>query len=155
MQIAGQQKKQIGFTLVEVLVALVVMAVGMLGIAGLYVEGLRAGRTSVYRTTAVNLASDMAARIRLNPRAWATYEGQGPGGHSDCVHDVGLCTNINLAQDDWFHWRENIDASLPAGFETDIEVIGLPSTGKQYNITIKWPETGQAEPVSYTLVLQR
>ncbi len=42
-----------GFSLVEVLVALVVMAVGLLGIAGLYVEGLHAGRTAVYRRTAV------------------------------------------------------------------------------------------------------
>ncbi|MCL4720697.1 MAG: prepilin-type N-terminal cleavage/methylation domain-containing protein, partial [Gammaproteobacteria bacterium] len=44
-----------GFTLIEVLVALVVMSVGMLGIAALYLEGLRASRTAVYRTTAVNL----------------------------------------------------------------------------------------------------
>ena len=36
-----------GFTLVEVLVALVVMSVGMLGIAALYLEGLRAGRTAL------------------------------------------------------------------------------------------------------------
>ena len=55
-----------GFTLVEVLVALVVMSVGMLGIAALYLEGLRAGRTALYRTTAVNLAADMADRIRAN-----------------------------------------------------------------------------------------
>ena len=41
----------------EVLVALVVMSVGMLGIAALYLEGLRAGRTALYRTTAVTLAS--------------------------------------------------------------------------------------------------
>ena len=38
-----------GFSLVEVLVALVVMSVGMLGIAALYLEGLRAGRTALRR----------------------------------------------------------------------------------------------------------
>ncbi len=37
-----------GFTLIEVLVALVVMSVGMLGIAGLYVTSMQAGRTSLF-----------------------------------------------------------------------------------------------------------
>lgn len=71
-----------GFTLIEVLVALVVMSVGMLGIAALYLEGLRAGRTALYRTTAVNLAADMADRIRANPNAGLAYAGTGPGAGS-------------------------------------------------------------------------
>ena len=68
------EKRMSGFSIVEVLVALVVLAVGMLGIAALYVESLRAGRTAVYRTQAVNLASDMADRIRANRTAGDAYE---------------------------------------------------------------------------------
>ena len=75
----GTVRRQRGFTLVEVLVALVVMSVGMLGIAALYLEGLRAGRTALYRTTAVNLAGDMADRIRANRNAGLAYAGTGPG----------------------------------------------------------------------------
>ena len=60
---------QRGFSLVEAMVALMVLSIGMLGIAGLYVESLRAGRTAIYRTQAINLASDMAERIRANAQA--------------------------------------------------------------------------------------
>ena len=58
-----------GFTLVEVLVALVIFAVGLLGIAALHIEGLNAGRTALNRTQAVALASDLADRIRANRQA--------------------------------------------------------------------------------------
>ncbi len=55
-----------GFTLVEAMVALIVLSVGLLGIAALYVETLRANRTSLHRTEAVNLATDIADRMRSN-----------------------------------------------------------------------------------------
>jgi type IV pilus assembly protein PilV len=42
--------RQQGFTMVEVLVALVVLAIGLLGIAALYLNSLQAGRTAIYRT---------------------------------------------------------------------------------------------------------
>ena len=62
-------RKSKGFSLVEVLIALVIMSVGMLGIAGLYVHSMQAGRTSLFRHHAVTLAGDIADRIRANPRA--------------------------------------------------------------------------------------
>ena len=62
-----------GFSLVEVLIALVVMSVGMLGIAGLYVQSLQAGRTSMFRHHAVTIAGDVADRIRANPTAGIAY----------------------------------------------------------------------------------
>src|SRR5512138_827355 len=55
-----------GFTLIEVLIALVVLAIGMLGIAAVYLEGLRASRDALLRTQAVILAADMGDRIRAN-----------------------------------------------------------------------------------------
>ena len=69
-----------GFTIVEVLVALVVLSVGMLGIAGLYVVTLQSGGTAIYRTQAVNLASDMADRIRANRNAGVAYQNGAAGG---------------------------------------------------------------------------
>jgi prepilin-type N-terminal cleavage/methylation domain-containing protein len=53
-----------GFSLVEVMIALIIMSVGMLGIAGLYVQSMQAGRTSMLRHHAVTLAGDIADRIR-------------------------------------------------------------------------------------------
>ena len=70
-------KPQQGFSLVEVLIALVIMSVGMLGIATLFVQGMQAGRTSMFRHNAVILVGDVADRIRANPTAGAAYAGAG------------------------------------------------------------------------------
>ena len=55
---ASGARRQRGFTLIEAMVALIVLSVGLLGIAALYGQTLRASRTSLYRTEAVNLAAD-------------------------------------------------------------------------------------------------
>jgi type IV pilus assembly protein PilV len=138
-----------GFSLVEVLVALVVMSVGMLGIAALYLEGLRAGRTALYRTTAVTLAADMADRIRANSTARLAYAGTGPGVSGNCINGAIDCTPDQLADDDWFDWNNQLDAQLPDGTVGEIAVAGAaPAT---YTITVAWPEIGQEDPATYTL----
>ena len=113
MQARLKQPGARGFTLIEILVALVVLAVGMLGIAALYVESLRAGRTSINRITAVTLAADMADRIQANPNAAASYAGAGPGMDRDCVNGAVACTPAELADDDWFRWLQDVSAQLP------------------------------------------
>ena len=103
-----QRERAQGFSIVEVLVALVVLSIGMLGIAALYVESLRAGRTAVYRTQAVNLASDMADRIRANRNARDAYALA--ANDSPTVQDCApptpvVCTEAELAEDDMARWR--------------------------------------------------
>jgi len=151
----GFPRSSSGFTLVEVLVALVVLAVGMLGIAGLYVESLKAGRTSIYRTTAVTLAADMADRIRANRAAPGSYAGAGPGSDAFvCVNGINPCSPDELAQDDWFRWIDAIQARLPGGATANIVVEPVGALN-QYSITLQWPEAGQAVPASYTLVMRQ
>ena len=142
-----------GFTLVEVLVSLVVMTVGMLGIAVLFVEGLQMNRTSVYRTTAVGLAVDMADRIRTNIKAKESYAGTGPGADNGCVNGPGGCNSDALASDDWYWWLQDVKTNLPAGTTADIQVSSI-ATMKRYDITLQWPESGEPQPVSYTLTVQ-
>lgn len=151
-----QQKKRhdaAGFTLIEVLVALVVMTVGMLGVAVLYVEGLRLNRTSLYRTTAVALAADMAERIRSNQGG--DYTGTRPGADGDCEIDPG-CTPDALADDDWLRWRLLLDDSLPTGYVPEIsrETAGPGNRMTRFDINLSWPEVGSQDAVSYTLSVQ-
>lgn len=141
-----------GFTLIEVLVALVVMSVGMLGIAALYLEGLRAARTAIYRTTAVNLAADMADRIRANQLAGNAYAGTGPGADESCVNGNADCTPAELAADDWFSWNNQLEAQLPDGARAEILVNAAPAP--VYTVTVEWPEIGQTEAASYSLSVQ-
>ncbi len=58
-----------GITLLEVLVALVILSVGMLGLAGLQAAGLSANGDAEQRTQAALVTNDMIERMRANPAA--------------------------------------------------------------------------------------
>jgi len=55
-----------GFTMVEVLVALVVLSIGLLGVAGLQIVGLKGNLSASFRTQASYLADDIIDRMRAN-----------------------------------------------------------------------------------------
>jgi type IV pilus assembly protein PilV len=56
-----------GFTMIEVLVTIVVVSIGLLGLAGLQINGLRANMSSEARSKATLLANDIVERMRANP----------------------------------------------------------------------------------------
>lgn len=136
-----------GFTLIEVLIALIIMSVGMLGIAGLYVHSMQAGRTSMFRHNAVILAGDVADRIRANPRAAAAYAGA--GANNNCVAGGINCTPAQMAAHDIFLWTRQAQDTLPNG---DIDVVFnnavMPPT---YQITVSWDEPGENMTYSITI----
>jgi type IV pilus assembly protein PilV len=59
--------RQNGVSLIEVLVAVVVLSIGLLGLAGLQAGGMRVGQSSFHRSQASQLAYDIADRMRANP----------------------------------------------------------------------------------------
>lgn len=136
-----------GFTLIEVLIALVIMSVGMLGIAGLYVHSMQAGRTSVLRHNAVTLAGDIADRIRANPRAGPAYALA--GGDNNCVAGGIDCTPGEMAANDIFLWDQQAAATLPNGAVNIVFNNGVvPPT---YQITVTWTEPGEVLNYSFTI----
>src|SRR5215471_17957027 len=76
-------RKSAGFSLVEAMVSLIVISVGMIGIAALYGQGLSAGRTALSGTIAVNLAATMAENIRVNRLGQGAYAGAGADNNCD------------------------------------------------------------------------
>ena len=68
--------QQRGMGLVEVLVAILILAIGVLGFVALQYRAVEATAESVYRVQAVNLARDLAERIRVNRGAFAAYATQ-------------------------------------------------------------------------------
>ena len=64
---SAHHKSVVGFTLIEVLVTVVVVSIGLLGLAGLQISGLRANMSSEARSKATLLASDIIERMRANP----------------------------------------------------------------------------------------
>jgi type IV pilus assembly protein PilV len=139
-----------GFTLVETMVALVVLAVGMLGIAGLYVTTLKSGGGAIYRMQAVNLAADLADRIRANRGANVAYAGA--AADNNCYGAASVdCAPALMAANDLFVWQQQVAAILPNG-NANVVVAGATAPFT-YTITINWTESGGAA-LNYVLTLQ-
>ena len=140
MNTDSKHSRQTGFSLVEVMITLVIMSVGMLGIAGLYVQSLQAGRTSMFRHHAVTLAGDVADRIRANPTAAVAYT-DADGGNNNCVLGGTDCTPAEMAANDIFLWKAQADEALPGG-DVTITFDGgvIPPS---YTITVSWNEPGE------------
>ncbi len=134
-----------GFSLIEVLIALIIMSVGMLGIASLYVQSMQAGRTSLFRHNAVTLAGDVADRMRANPTAGVVYAGA--GANNNCIAMGINCSNVQMAAQDIFGWDQQAVDTLPNGDVT----ITFDNTVNPpvYTIAITWDEPGQSQ--NYTV----
>ncbi len=142
-------RKQSGFSLVEVLIALVIMSVGMLGIAGLYVHSMQAGRTSMLRHHAVTLVGDVADRIRANPRAGIAYEG--PGLDGSCVSGVVNCDDVAMAGHDILLWKQQATDTLPDG---DVDITFDDSGNPpNYVIDVTWSEPGSTTQPAYSITI--
>lgn len=150
-----RRKQQRGFSLVEVLIALVIMSVGMLGIAGLYVTGMQAGRTSMLRHQAVNLAGDVADRIRANPRAAGAYALAPPAVPASCGAGGVECTIAEMAGFDIDTWTTQASDTLPTGVVGVAFAAAVPGVPPTYTITISWTEPnplGGVQP-SYVITI--
>jgi type IV pilus assembly protein PilV len=146
-------RRQSGFSLVEVLIALVIMSVGMLGIAGLYVQGMQAGRTSMFRHHAVTLAGDVADRIRANPRAGVAYNhaANATGTDNSCVTGGVDCNPAAMAANDIFLWQEQADGTLPSG--NVAVVVSAGANPPTYQITVSWNEPGETPTYVITIAV--
>ena len=140
-------RKLRGFTLIEVLIALVILSVGMLGIAGLYVHSMQAGRTSILRHNAVTLAGDIADRIRANPRAGPAYALA--GANNNCVAAGIDCTPGEMAANDIFLWDQQAAATMPNGAVNIVFNNGVVPPTSQ--ITVTWTEPGEVLSYSFTI----
>ena len=134
-----------GFSLVEVLIALIIISVGMLGIAGLYVQSMQAGRTSMFRHNAVILVGDVADRIRANPTAGATYAVIG-GADNNCVAQGVNCSAPQMANQDIFLWTAQAAETLPGGTVCKTGAYGVTATRTRSTAQPARPTTGSCRP---------
>jgi type IV pilus assembly protein PilV len=143
---ALESRRVRGFTMVEMLVALVVLAVGMLGVAGLFVISLRSGGTAISRMQAVNLASDMADRIRSNRRGRDVFTRA--GADRGCAGAAAVnCSVEQMAETDLFLWRQQIAAAFPGNRGEGIVEYLEPASATDpavYTVIVRWREQGRA-----------
>jgi type IV pilus assembly protein PilV len=135
-------RTQTGFTLIEALTSVLIMSVGLLGVAAMQSRSLAGGFTAVARSQSVVAVSDIAARMRENPIDYGAVE---PADH-ECrevhyghTHLPRDCTAQELAADDLADWRANVAAALPAGAGT------IRREGDHYLVDISWDERNGAD----------
>jgi type IV pilus assembly protein PilV len=105
-----------GFSMVELLVALLILAIGLIGLAGLQVAVLRSNQIAYYRSVATELAYDIADRMRANPvgvQQGNYNQWQGAQRGFDC--QAVTCTPAQLAGFDSVRWNADLLAKLPGG----------------------------------------
>ena len=133
---------QKGFTLIEVMVAVFVLAVGVLGMAGMQSVSVRESQNSIFRSTADILAADMADRLRANRTDAAdplstNYETDGTNDGGDCLGTTANCDEVALAAYDIFQWQTQIsNSNLPSGIGTITRNDGT----SEYTILVFWDE---------------
>jgi type IV pilus assembly protein PilV len=145
--------KQSGASLIEVMVALLILGVGLLGAMSLQTKGLNSNTKAVFATEAHILAEDMAHRIM----AYGSTDFNGSAGalggeyaatdtgvkgtvayaNPNCTSGAG-CTPANTVTYDRHKWEEAINnSSLPSGQGT-VTWAAAPATA--YTITILWDQ---------------
>ncbi len=138
--------------MVEMLVALVVLAVGMLGVASLFGISLHSGSSAIARMQAVNLAADLADRIRANRQAGNAYAGA--AATNACTGAAAVsCSSAQMAADDLYWWQRQLSRAIVGAAATGTVVFtaGTPPT---YTITVNWNERAGVGVATLTYQLQ-
>lgn len=104
-----------GFTLIEVMIALLIFSVGLMGMAALMVVSVKTNHSAYLRTQASFLAQSMADRMRANMGVIPSYNGtysSATTGTDPCASGVA-CSPANMVVRDRVLWSQQLVASLP------------------------------------------
>ena len=150
-----------GFSLIEALVSLVVLSIGLLGVAGLQLASLRSNQGAALRSQATFLAYDIIDRMRAN-------RGAALAG----AYDIALGASPvagTVAGNDLTQWKQEIGSTLPAGAITPDGAIQLDPATQVVTVTLQWDDShgspslpgaaaganpGAPEPVTFTTSTQ-
>ncbi len=139
-------------TFIEVLIAVVILVIGILGAVALQAVAMKSSFDSMQRSLASSLAQDIVERMRgNNPNAIANYQlgspfgGGGAGKKTDCAAALPVgCTAAQLTANDLFEWEQ---ALMGAGTKYGTSLVGGLVNGvgcirvvddNRVTVTISW-----------------
>ncbi|SFU94330.1 type IV pilus assembly protein PilV [Polaromonas sp. YR568] len=121
-----------GFSLIEVMVTMVILSFGLLGVAGLLVNGVSNAVASESMAKASQLAADMADRIRANPTVALSATSE----YLTLYSDSPPSSPTSIALNDKKVWLEALAAQLPQG---DGQITNSVSgTDRKVTIQVRW-----------------
>jgi type IV pilus assembly protein PilV len=144
-RISAAPRRQRGISLLESLIALVVAALGILGIVGVQLRTLSDTQTSVRREQAIRLIEDLSERMKVNPNAMANMSSY-ISGWDDTSTPSKICSNVvctgaELAAYDVSQWKAFLqermkgDANLFVAAGEDVA-----ANRRQLGVMIRWRE---------------
>lgn len=153
-----------GFTLIEVMIAMLVMSLGLLGIAGTLLTAVRSSSSNYLKQQAVQYTYDIADRMRSNfvaakdPTTGNPYiaalTAPAAAPAKDCTATV--CSSAaDLAAYDVWQWKSTLKNNLPGGLGS----ITVAGTGPQsqtalVTVVVQWNDQQTATPNTYTVVTE-
>lgn len=150
----AQASGQHGFTLLEILVAIVVLSIGLLGLAGLQAVSLNNNQIAYFRSIATQQAYDMADRMRANlgtPTTGGVRAGDYDNLTAITPADPGCltsgCSASQMATTDHSQWNTINARLLPGGVGT-VTNIGNAS----FEINVSWTEKTATGTVTRTFL---
>ncbi len=130
---------QSGFTMIEVLISMIILAIGLLGLAGLQSNSLRFNNSAYLRSQASYLAIDIADKMRANQDAiiagsFDNIDADGDNYDIGTCYDAGaVCTTDQMATSAIAQWEDLLVQLLPSGNATVTQ--GVNST---FRVVITW-----------------
>lgn len=160
MQLRKQRRLTAGFSMIEVLVTLLILAIGIMGLIGMQVLSAKNVNNSQMRTVANNFAYDIVDRMRANPAGVSAGNYNAiTGSETSTTTCTSTCTVAQIATLDAVQWNANIKRSFAnGGLGTDANGT-VTRNGNVHIVTLTWKEqnkssTGGGSVVDKTLSLQ-
>lgn len=141
-------KNQKGFTLLEVLVAIVILSIGLLGAAAMQTTAITGNASAMNRSRAIGLAEEMADRIRVNA-------GDTPNIYDGIDTSVAVCVGSEPALGDCNQWQARLSTSgLPNAFgEVDVQTDFPILKTATITVTVTWG-IGATGSVTFTTIME-
>lgn len=158
----SKHQRQLGITLVESLVAIVIASLGILGILGVQMRTLSDTSTTVRRAQAVRLIEDLGERMKTNPNAMSNIAAYTsafsnnpsiPTGAAGCATVGSGCNATDLAAYDLAAWKQSVRDTLPLGqasiFTPPAEAGVAAGQRRQLGVMIAWRENERDTAAAY------
>ncbi|WP_206171712.1 type IV pilus modification protein PilV [Thiorhodococcus mannitoliphagus] len=142
-------RKQDGFGLIEVLVAMTVLAIGILGMAHLHASALKLNHSAAMRSAATGIAYDIIDRMRANRAEALTgaYDGQTIAATAPSC-SPGSLSGTTVAQRDIQSWRTALACTLPQGTGS------ITRNGSEFTVVTQWDDSrGESAPQRFVVVV--
>lgn len=153
--------RQRGISLLESLVAIIVMALGILGVLGLQLRTLADTQNSVNRAQAIRFIEDLSERMKINPNALGNLGSYVSGWQSPASASLpncatAACTASDLALYDITQWKDAVISALGNGDKTiaDANIFLVSDEAaddrRQLGVMISWRENERSNDANYT-----